>query len=149
MFGRVMFGPVVGVVCLAWAPVEAELLLAFAVAHKDGTADLFVARDKVGDDVAQHLGNAVTVRPRLEFEHALAGLSGKSVAVDPDYGVAAISVALEEAGATVTGALGQPLTGRGLQPGDRSPARTADPPAHAGGGHAGLPRRGNRLPAQG
>jgi Xaa-Pro aminopeptidase len=47
----------------------------------------------------QHLGNAVTVRPRAAFEQALGELGGKTVAVDPGYGVAAIFHALEGSGA--------------------------------------------------
>ena len=45
--------------------------LAYALINADGTADLFVAPEKVGDDVAQHLGNAVRLHPRDAF----AGLS--------------------------------------------------------------------------
>ncbi|OZA94024.1 MAG: X-Pro aminopeptidase [Erythrobacter sp. 34-65-8] len=75
--------------------------LSYVLAHADGTAELFIAPEKVTPDLVQHLGNAVTVRPRDAFEQALVGLAGKSVAVDPDYGVAAISSALEAAGATV------------------------------------------------
>ncbi|MFN4114138.1 MAG: aminopeptidase P family protein [Sphingomonadaceae bacterium] len=75
--------------------------LSYVLAHADGTAELFIAPEKVTPELVQHLGNAVTVRPRDGFEAALAGLAGKSVAVDPDYGVAAISAALEAAGATV------------------------------------------------
>ncbi len=75
--------------------------LSYVLAHADGTAELFIAPEKVTPELVQHLGNAVTVRPRAEFEAALRDLSGKSVAVDPDYGVAAISAALEAGGATV------------------------------------------------
>ena len=75
--------------------------LSYVLAHANGTAELFIAPEKVTPELVQHLGNAVTVRPRDAFEGALAGLAGKSVAVDPDYGVAAISAALEAAGATV------------------------------------------------
>jgi Xaa-Pro aminopeptidase len=41
----------------------------------------------------------VRIRPRLEFESALGELKGKTVAVDPNYGVAAIYHALEGTGA--------------------------------------------------
>lgn len=75
--------------------------LSYVLAHADGTAQLFIAPEKVTPELVQHLGNAVTVRPRAEFEAALRDMSGKSVAVDPDYGVAAISAALEVGGATV------------------------------------------------
>ena len=74
--------------------------LSYVIAHANGTAELFIAPEKVTPELEQHLGNAVTVRPRDAFEGALSGLGGKTVAVDPDYGVAAISLALEAAGAT-------------------------------------------------
>ena len=73
--------------------------LSYVIAHADGTAELFIARGKVTPELEKHLGNAVTIRERLDFEEALGGLSGKRVAVDPDYGVAAIAQALEAGGA--------------------------------------------------
>ena len=73
--------------------------LSYVIAHGDGTADLFIGQDKVTPELAQHLGNAVTIRPRETFEQALGELAGKTVAVDPNYGVAAIFDALEGAGA--------------------------------------------------
>ena len=75
--------------------------LAYAIAHSDGTADLFVAGEKVGPDVRQHLGNGVRLHERYEFESALSQLGGKTVAVDPETAVAAIFDALEKAGAKV------------------------------------------------
>lgn len=73
--------------------------LAYALVHRDGTADLFVAPEKVGDDVAQHLGNAVRLHDRAAFAPALAALAGKRVAVDPERAVAAIFAELEAGGA--------------------------------------------------
>jgi Xaa-Pro aminopeptidase len=75
--------------------------LAYALVHADGTADLFVAGEKIGADVQQHLGNGVRLHERAEFESALAGLAGKTVVVDPERAVAAIFEALEKAGAKV------------------------------------------------
>ncbi|MCF2515875.1 aminopeptidase P family protein [Sphingomonas sp. G124] len=75
--------------------------LAYAVAHSDGTADLFVEGEKVGDDVRAHLGNGVRLHERDEFETFLRSLAGKLVAVDPERSVAAISQALEEGGARI------------------------------------------------
>ena len=75
--------------------------LSFAIVHSDGTADLFVASEKLGDDVRQHLGNGVRVHERLDFEPRLADLAGKTVVVDPERSVAAIFEALENAGAKV------------------------------------------------
>ncbi|MXP40422.1 M24 family metallopeptidase [Altererythrobacter soli] len=73
--------------------------LSYVVAHADGTAELFIAPEKVTPELTRHLGNAVTVRPRGEFEAALASLAGRRVAVDPNFGVAAIFQALQAAGA--------------------------------------------------
>ena len=73
--------------------------LSFALVHDDGTADLFVASEKIGDDVRQHLGNGVRVHERSDFEPMLAALAGKTVAVDPEHSVAAIFEALDKAGA--------------------------------------------------
>jgi Xaa-Pro aminopeptidase len=75
--------------------------LAFALVQADGTADLFVAGEKVGDDVRQHLGNGVRLHEREAFEPYLKSLSGKSVVVDPERSVAAIFEALEKTGARV------------------------------------------------
>ncbi|HEX2624416.1 MAG TPA: aminopeptidase P family protein [Sphingomicrobium sp.] len=75
--------------------------LAFAVVHSDGTADLFVAPEKVDADVNAHLGNGVRLHDRDAFEAYLAEFAGKTVAVDPERSVAAIFEALENAGATI------------------------------------------------
>jgi Xaa-Pro aminopeptidase len=73
--------------------------LSYALVHADGTADLFVQPEKIGEDVAQHLGNAVRVHDRADFPKALSALAGKRVAVDPERAVAAIFERLEEGGA--------------------------------------------------
>lgn len=75
--------------------------LAYAIVNADGTADLFVAKDKVGDGVAQHLGNAVRVHDRAAFAPALEQFAGKRVAADPAGSVAAIFDALDSGGATI------------------------------------------------
>ncbi len=73
--------------------------LSFVLAHADGTADLFIAPEKVTPELAQHLGNAVRVQDRSAFTPALAALAGKKVAVDPERAVAAIYAELTAAGA--------------------------------------------------
>ena len=73
--------------------------LSFVLAHADGTAELFIAPEKLTPELVQHLGNAVHVRPRDAFVPTLATLKGKRVAVDPDRAVAAIFATLEAAGA--------------------------------------------------
>jgi len=75
--------------------------LAFALAHADGTADLFLAPEKVTPALVAHLGAAVRLHPRADFVAALKGLSGKKVAVDPERSVNAIFAALAEGGAQV------------------------------------------------
>ena len=75
--------------------------LAYALVHADGTADLFVAPEKLAEDVALHLGNAVRIHPRATFPSYLAGLKGKRIAADPERAVAAIFEALTDAGAEV------------------------------------------------
>jgi Xaa-Pro aminopeptidase len=75
--------------------------LSYVIAHADGTAELFIAPEKVTPELVQHLGNAVTVRPRAEFAQALGQFAGKTISVDPSFGVAAIFQALEAGGATV------------------------------------------------
>ncbi|MBX7501454.1 aminopeptidase P family protein [Qipengyuania sp. YG27] len=75
--------------------------LSYVLAHADGTAELFIAPEKVTPALTQHLGNAVTVRDRADFVPALEKLAGKSVAVDPNHAVAGIFHALEAGGAKV------------------------------------------------
>ncbi|MEH3038646.1 MAG: aminopeptidase P family protein [Sphingomonas paucimobilis] len=75
--------------------------LSYAIVHADGTAELFAEPGKVGEDVARHLGNAVTVRPMTDFAATLGRFAGKRVAADPDRAVAAIHEALRRGGATV------------------------------------------------
>ncbi len=75
--------------------------LSYVLAHADGTAELFIAPDKVTPELAQHLGNAVRIRDRDQFEPALAELAGKTVAVDPKHAVAGIFHALQAGGAKI------------------------------------------------
>jgi Xaa-Pro aminopeptidase len=75
--------------------------LSFAVVHDDGTADLFVASEKLGEDVRLHLGNGVRIHERYDFEPYLRSLSGKTVVADPERAVAAVFEALEGAGTKI------------------------------------------------
>ena len=75
--------------------------LAYAIANADGTVDLYVAPEKMSEEVAAHLGNAVRVHDRADFAPALAAYSGKRVAADPERAVAAIFDGLQRGGATV------------------------------------------------
>ena len=76
--------------------------LSFVIAHADGTADLFIAPEKVTPELNAHLGNAVRVQARDAFVRALEALQGRTVAVDPERAVAAVFHALEGAGAKIT-----------------------------------------------
>ena len=78
--------------------------LSYALAHADGTLDLFVAPEKLTDAVRQHLGNAVRLYDRSAFEAGLGGLAGKRVVVDPERAVAAIARAIEAGGGIVVSA---------------------------------------------
>lgn len=75
--------------------------LSFVIAHADGTAELFIAEEKITPEVQAHLGNAVTIRPREAFVPGLEGLKGKKVAVDPERAVQAVFGALASAGAEI------------------------------------------------
>ncbi|PTS87007.1 X-Pro aminopeptidase [Sphingomonas sp. HMWF008] len=75
--------------------------LAYAIVDADGTADLFVAPEKLTDAVRQHLGNAIRLHPRSAFAEALGGYAGKRIAADPQSAVAAIFDRLEQGGATI------------------------------------------------
>ncbi len=75
--------------------------LSFVLAHADGTADLFIAAEKLTPELRAHLGNSIRLAPQEAFVEALEALKGKKVAVDPDRSVQAIFSALEAAGAEI------------------------------------------------
>jgi Xaa-Pro aminopeptidase len=75
--------------------------LSYAIVHADGETDLFVAPEKLTDDVRRHLGNAVRLHDRADFSRNLATFAGKRVAADPAGSVTAILDALEASGATI------------------------------------------------
>ena len=77
--------------------------LSYVVAKADGTAELFIAPEKVTPELTQHLGNAITIRDRDAFEGALkSDYSGQRVSVDPNFGVVGIAQALRAGGAKFT-----------------------------------------------
>lgn len=80
---------------------HSPVALAFALVHIDSSADLFVAPDKLTNEVVEHLGSTVRLHSREAFVKHLATLAGRRVAVDPERTVAVILEALEEAGARV------------------------------------------------
>ena len=73
--------------------------LSYVIARKDGSAELFIAPEKVTPELTRHLGNAVTIRDRAAFEGALSEYTGQSVALDPDFAVVGIAQALRAGGA--------------------------------------------------
>ena len=75
--------------------------LAFAIARPDGTADLFIAPEKVTPELRAHLGNAVRIADAADFAPALRALAGRRVAADPDSAVQAVFGLLEAAGAEI------------------------------------------------
>ncbi len=77
------------------------VVLANAVVHAGGQAELFIEPGKVTQEFRAHLGNAVTLRPAEDFAGALAALADKRVAADPDSCVAAVFGLLGDAGAEV------------------------------------------------
>ncbi|MEM6828217.1 MAG: aminopeptidase P family protein [Pseudomonadota bacterium] len=77
--------------------------LSYVIAKSDGTAELFIAPEKVTPELTKHLGNAVTVRDRNAFEGALkTDFNGQRVSVDPNFGVVGIAQALRTGGAKFT-----------------------------------------------
>ncbi len=75
--------------------------LSYLMVQADGTADWFIAPEKVTDEVTKKLGNAVRIHPVDEFSAAFAQLAGKRVAADPERSVYAIFDRLDEVGAQV------------------------------------------------
>jgi len=76
--------------------------LSYAIARADGSADLFIAPEKLSDELRAHLGNRVSVRDRDGFAAALeSDYAGRRVAVDPERAVAAIFERLAQGGATI------------------------------------------------
>lgn len=79
------------------------LPLCRAIVRADGSADLFIAPEKVDDAVRAHLGNGVRVRPETDIDDALGalGAEGARVAVDPTLAPAGYLDVLRSAGADI------------------------------------------------
>jgi len=77
------------------------LPLGRAILHNDGSADLFLAEEKVSEGLREHLGNSVRLHSINALDDELAALSGKTVSLDPAIASAWFFETLEEAGATV------------------------------------------------
>lgn len=77
------------------------LPLGEAILRSDGTADLFLADEKVSGELKQFLGNEVAVRPSGDLPAALGELRGKKVKVDPSAASAWYFEQLTQGGAEV------------------------------------------------
>ena len=68
------------------------LVLSFVILHKSGKADLYIAPEKLNDDVIQHLGSDIKCHPKVDFEKGLKSLGDNQskVMVDPKRSHAAI-----------------------------------------------------------
>jgi Xaa-Pro aminopeptidase len=77
------------------------LPLGEAVLRSDGTADLFLAGEKVSPELRQWLGNEVAIKPSEELQPALRALSGKKVKLDPSTASAWYFEELKKAGAEI------------------------------------------------
>ena len=76
-------------------------VLAFAIAHDDGSADLFLDPAKRTAELLAHLGDGVRLFEPGEFIAALDKMAGQTVLADPASAAAAISERLKAAGAHV------------------------------------------------
>ncbi len=79
-------------------------MLGFAVAHADGSVELFTDPAKLPPDVRAWFGNAVSVADRAALAPALDRLRGKTVRVDAAGSPVWFSQRLRAAGATVVAA---------------------------------------------
>ena len=79
------------------------LPLARAIVQKDGRATLFIAPEKVGNDLPEFLGEDVDIRGEEQLESALEALGRDQarIALDPSLAPAAYAATLDEAGARV------------------------------------------------
>ncbi len=77
--------------------------LARALVWKDGAATLFIAPEKVGNDLPEFLGDEVDIRAECDVEKALKklGAEGKTIAVDPALAPFKYVTELAEAGAKI------------------------------------------------
>ncbi len=82
---------------------RSPLPLGRAIVNKDGSAALFIALEKVGNDLPEFLGDDVDLRGESDVDTALAklGADGKTVAVDAALTPVGYVRTLEQAGARI------------------------------------------------
>ncbi len=80
--------------------LHTPVVMAFALLHADGRADLFIAPEKLTEEVRRHLGEDVSLRGYGDFFAHLAALPADAgpVLVDPATQSVAVFQALETAG---------------------------------------------------
>ncbi len=76
-------------------------VLALAILHTDGNADLFLDEAKRSPELVAHLGDGVRLAPVSAFTAALDALTGKTVLADPATAASAIFDRLNKASAKV------------------------------------------------
>ncbi len=76
-------------------------VLAFAILHADGRAELFLDENKRTTELIAHLGDGVHLKPASDFAAALDALGKKTVLADPATAAAAIFDRLNKAGAKI------------------------------------------------
>ncbi len=83
--------------------LHTPVAMAFALLHADGRADLFIAPEKVPEEVKRHLGEEVTLRDYGDFFAHLAALSAEAgpVLADPATQSVAVFQALGAAGVAI------------------------------------------------
>ncbi|NVJ69455.1 MAG: aminopeptidase P family protein [Alphaproteobacteria bacterium] len=76
---------------------------AWGILHADGSANLYIAPEKVTDELRAHLGNQVQIEPRNTFYTALAALggAGRKILVDRNTNNAKVFNTLSVSGATL------------------------------------------------
>jgi Xaa-Pro aminopeptidase len=79
------------------------LPLARAIATRDGKATLFIAPEKIGNELPEFLGSDVDIRAEAEIDAALEklGRAGKTIAIDPALAPYHYVTTLAEAGAKI------------------------------------------------
>jgi len=77
------------------------LPLGEALLRADGTADLFLADEKVSSELRQWLGNEVAIKPSAELQPTLAAMRGQRVRLDPSTASAWYFEELKKAGAEI------------------------------------------------
>lgn len=85
---------------VAYTPV----VLAYAVLHRTGKADLFIDKARLPEDVVAHLSRIATVRKPESIEAALAKLAKKKVQIDPVWAPARVRDVLTAKRAVVANA---------------------------------------------